>query len=118
MSLDSHYCRTEMGLTSYLSCFYNAFYSYRVSFSLMTILTMIYVMTSLTMMVLGLGYLVRALFHFLKIMLVVSEEYFHLVESLEYFDLVESLEYFDMVESFEYFDLVESFEYFLVEYLP
>ena len=30
-----------MGMTSHLSCFYGAFYFYRVSFSLMTRLTMI-----------------------------------------------------------------------------
>ena len=74
-------------------------------------------------MVLGPGYLVRALFHFLKILLVVSVEYFYLVESMEYFHLFESFEYFllvdsniaksnlvdsDLVES----DLVESIEYF------
>ena len=55
-------------LTSHLSCLSDDFSSYRVSFSLMT---------SLTMMVLGLGNLVPALFHFpLKIPLVVSVEYF------------------------------------------
>ena len=76
---------------------------------------MIYSMTSLTMIVMGLGFLVLALFHFLKIPLVVSVEYFHLVESLEYFHLVESLEYFDLVDSIEYFDPVESIEYFLAQ---
>ena len=76
------------------------------------ILTMISLMTSLTIVVLGPGYLVRAIFHFLKNPLVVSVDYFHLVEWMEYFDLVESFEYFDLVESFEYFDMVESFEYF------
>ena len=78
-----------MGLTSHISCFYNDFSSYRVSFSLVV---------SVAMMVLGLGYLVRVLFNSLKIPLVVSVDYFHLVESLEYFDLVESIEYFDLVE--------------------
>ena len=53
---------------------------------------MIYLMKSLTMMVLGLGYLVRAIFHFLKIPLVMSVEYFHLVESLEYLNLVKTVE--------------------------
>ena len=69
---------------------------------------MISSMTSLTTMVLGPGYLVRAIFHFLKIPLVVSVEYFNLVESLEYFNLVKSLEYFNLVESMEYFHPVES----------
>ena len=79
-------------------------------------------MTSLTMMVLVLGYLVRALFRFLKILSVVAVDYFHLVEpleylveSLEYFYLVNSMEYSYLVESFEYFDLVESFEKFPVK---
>ena len=69
---------------------------------------MVSLMTSLTMMVLGPGYLVRALFHFLKFLLFVSVDFFNLVESLEYFYLVESLEYFNLVESMEYFHLVES----------
>ena len=60
----------------------------------MKTLTMISLITSLTMMVLGLGYLVRALFYFLKIPLVVSVNYIYLVESMEYFQLVESFEYF------------------------
>ena len=60
---------------------------------------MISSMTSLAMMVLGLGYLVRALFYFLKIPLVVSVNYFHLVESMEYFHLAESFEYFHLVKS-------------------
>ena len=101
-------CRSMMGLTSQFSCFYDSFSFYCVSYSLMTILSMIYLMMSLMMMVLGPGYLVRALFHFLKIPLVVSVDYFHLVESLEYFHLVESLEYFHLVESTEYFHLIES----------
>ena len=64
---------------------------------------MVYLMTSLTMMVLGLGHLVRALFHFpLKILLVVSVEYFTLVVSVEYFLLVMSAEYFPLVLSLEY----------------
>ena len=82
---------------------------------------MISLMTSLTMIVLGTGYLVHALFRFLKITLGVSVDYFYLVESLEYFrleksmeyfDLVQSMEYFDLVKSMVYFDLVDSFEYF------
>ena len=72
---------------------------------------MISLMTILTMLVLGPGYLIHALVHFLKILSVVSLDYFHLVESIEYSDLVKSFEYFDLVESIEYF-LVESFEYF------
>ena len=85
-------------------------------FSLMTSLTMISSMKSLTMMVIGRCYLVRAHFHFLKIPLVFSVDYFHLVGSLEYFHLVESLKYFHLVESLEYFHLVKSMEYFdLVE---
>ena len=56
-------CRSMMGLTSHLSCFYNAFSSYRVYFSSMT---------SLTMIVIGTGQLVRAIFLFpLNIPLVV-----------------------------------------------
>ena len=80
-----------MGLTSHLSCVFDVFSSYRVSFSLMT---------SLTMMVLGPGHLVRALFHFpLKILLVVSVAQNPLVMSVDHFDLVESLKYLDLVES-------------------
>ena len=52
------------------------------------------------MMVLVPGYMVRALFHFLIIILVVSVEYFHLIEPCDFFDLVGSFEYFDLVESF------------------
>ena len=53
-----------MGLTSHLFCVYDALSSYCVYFSLMM---------SLTMMGLGLGHLVHALFHFpLKILFVVS----------------------------------------------
>ena len=83
--------RSKMGLTSHLSCFHDAFYSYRVSFSLMTIMMMISLMTILTMIFMGPVYLVSALFHFLKIPFVVSMDYFHLVESLEYFHLFESI---------------------------
>ena len=69
-------CCSKMGLTSHLSCVYDTFSYYCVSFSLMTNLTMISSMTSITMMVLGPDYLVRALFHFLKILLVVSVDFF------------------------------------------
>ena len=62
--------RSKMGLAIHLSCFYDAFSSYHVSFFLVTSLTMISSMTSLMMMVLGPGYLVRSLFCFLKILLV------------------------------------------------
>ena len=83
-----NYC-SKMGLTSHLSCFYNTFSFYRVSFSLMTIRIMIYSMTIMAMMVLVPGSLVHALFNFLKfrwscqwtIFLVASMEYFLLVES-------------------------------------
>ena len=109
-----------MGQTSHLFCVYAAFSSYCASFSLMT---------SLTMMVLGPGHLVCALFNFLlKIMLVVSVaqnplvvsvDYFPLVASVEHFQLIESentffvsVEYFHLVESVEYFQLVESQNYF------
>ena len=107
--------RSMMGLTSHLSCVYDTFSSYRVSFSLMTIMTV---------MVLVMGYLVRALFHFpLEILLVVSVEYFPVVASVKYFQLTESqnplvmaVEYFPLVVSVEYFQLVESENYFeLVE---
>ena len=47
-------------------------------------------------------------FHFLKIPLVLSVDYFNLVESLEYSHLVESMEYFHLSES----NIVESIEYF------
>ena len=75
----------------------------------MTSLAMISSMTIPTMMVLGSGFLVRALFHFLIILLVVSVDDFHLVESMEYFHLVQS----NLVRS----NLVESniFESILVE---
>ena len=53
-----------MGLTSHLSYAYNTFSSYRVSFSLILSLTKMSLMMSLTMMILGPGYLVRALFIF------------------------------------------------------
>ena len=107
-----------MGLMSHIFCVYDAYSSYRISFSLIT---------SLTIMVLVPVHLVRALFHFpLKILLVVSVaqnllvmsvNYFTLVVSVEYFQLIESLnmlvvsvEYFLFVVSVEYFNLVESVE--------
>ena len=75
-----------MGLTSHLFCVYDNFPYYRVSFSLMT---------SLTMMVMGPGHLVRAIFYFLlKILLVVSVAQNPLVVSVNYFPLVVSVEYF------------------------
>ena len=61
-----------MGLTSHISWVYETFSSYRVFFSLMT---------SLTMMGLDPGHLVRALFHFLKILLIVSVAQITLVVS-------------------------------------
>ena len=80
-----------MGLTSHISCLSDVFSSYCVSFSLMT---------SLKMMVMGPGHLVRALFHFpLKIPLVVSVEYSPLVVSVEYLPLVVSVEYYKWVKS-------------------
>ena len=75
-----------MGLLSHLFYVYEAFSSYRVSFCSMT---------SLTMMVLGPGHMVRALFHFpLKILLVLSVAQNPLVVSVDYFVLVMSVEYF------------------------
>ena len=105
-----------MGLTSHIYCCYDTFYFYRI-FSVLMSLTMISLMMSLTTMVLGPVYLVRALFHFLKITLVVSVDNFYLFESMKYFHLVKSFEYFlvesnlfesNLVES----NLVESIEYF------
>ena len=90
---------SKMGTMIPFFCFYDSISFYCIYFSSMTSLTMISSMKSLTMMVLGPGCLVRALFHFLKILLVVSVNYFHLVESLEYFHLVESLEYLFILSS-------------------
>ena len=56
-----------MGLTSHLSYYQDDFSSYRIYFSLIFSLTEMTVMTSLTMMVLVPGYLVRALFLFFEI---------------------------------------------------
>ena len=90
--------RLMMDLMSHLSCVYNAFSSYRVYFSLIT---------SLTMMGLGPGNMVRTLFHFpLKNPLVVSvAQLGKLVESHKYFPkLVESHKYFpNLVDSHKYF---------------
>ena len=71
---------------SHISCFYDDFSSYCASFSLMTSLTMVSFMMNMTVMVLGPGYLVHALFHFLKNMLVVSvaEDLAFLVDSQKY----------------------------------
>ena len=56
-------------------------------------------MMILTIMVLGMGHLVRDLFHIaLGILLVVSVKYFPLVVSVEYFQLVDSENYFQLVE--------------------
>ena len=89
-----------MGLTSHLSCVYDAFSSYHVYFSLMA---------SLTMMVLGPGHLVRALFQSsVKILLIVSVAQNWLVVSVDYFTLVVSVEYIQLVEFQNYFQLVES----------
>ena len=90
-----------MGLTSYLSFLSNNFSSYKVSVSLIE---------SLTMMVLGPGHLVRALFNFpIKFLLVVSVEYFPLVVSVEHFPLVVSVDSSQLVESMKYCPkLVES----------
>ena len=105
-----------MGLTSHFACVYEAFSFYRVYFSLMMSLTMISSMTSLTMMFLGPGYLVHALFHFLKVFLVVSVDHFHLVKSMEYSHLVKSFEYFLLVESnLVRSNIVESIEYFTAQ---
>ena len=84
-----------MGLKSIFFCVYDAFSSYRVAFSSMT---------SLTMMVLGLGHLVRALFHFLKFLLVVAVAQNPLVVSVAQNPLVVSVDYFHLVKSLEYFD--------------
>ena len=80
-----------MGLTIHLSCVYDNISSYRVSFSLMTIMMM---------MVLGPGRLVRALFHLpLKNPLVMSVSQKPLVVSVDYFLMVVSVEYFQLIES-------------------
>ena len=55
---------SKMVLTSHLSYAYDDFSSCRVSFSFISILTKISLMKSLTMMVLGPGYLVCAFFIF------------------------------------------------------
>ena len=67
LPLDESESLLEGGSDESYLLFLQQFSSYRVSFSLMTSLTMISLMTSLMMMVLGPGYLVRAIFHFLKI---------------------------------------------------
>ena len=84
-----------MRLMSHISDAYNDFSSYRVSFSLISSLTRMSLMTSLTMMVLGPGlplnlvYLLPA--HFLKVMLIafvdchVTESQNPIVMSVEYF---------------------------------
>ena len=68
-------CRLTMGLMSHLSYAYDDFDFYRVSFSLVA---------SLTMMVLGPGHLVRALFRFpLNILLVMTVAQNPLVVSVD-----------------------------------
>ena len=104
-----------MGLTSHLSFVYDAFSCYCLSFSMMTILTI---------MVLGPGHLVHDIFHFaLAVPLIKSVKYFLLVVSVKYFQLIESqnplvvsVDYFTLVVSVDYFQLVETENYFqLVE---
>ena len=91
-----------MGLTSHLSDAYNTPYSYRVSFSLILILTKMSLITSLTMMVLDPGlplnlvHLLRA--HFLKFPLIVFMDC-HVMESNNL--VVVSVEY----SQYEYFAL-------------
>ena len=79
-----------MGLTSHLSDAYDAFYFYRVSFSLILILMKMSLMTSVTMMVLVpvsppvsplVSPPVRAFLHFLNYLLIVLV-YCHVMESL------------------------------------
>ena len=81
-----------MGLTRHVSCVYDTFSSYRVSFYLISSLTKMSLMTSLTMMVLGPGHLVCALFNLLKFPLIVFVECFQLMESQN--PVVVSVEYF------------------------
>ena len=89
-----------VGLTGHISYVYDTFSSYRVSFSSMTSLTMIFLVPD---------NLVPALFHFpLKIPLVVSVVQNMLVVPVAQNLFVVSVDYFDLVESLEYFDLVES----------
>ena len=102
--------RMTMSLMSHLSCVYNAFSSYCFYFSLMTILAM---------MGLGPGHLVRALFHFVKKLLVVSVAQITLFVSVAQIMLVVWVEYFQLAESHiplvvcvEYFQLVESQNHF------
>ena len=100
-----------MGLMSHISCIYDDFSSYRVYFS---------VMTSLKMMVLVPGHLVRALFRFsMKILLIVSVSQNPLFVSVDYFPLLVSVNYFQLIKSqnplvvsVEYFPFVVSVEYF------
>ena len=86
-----------MGLMSHLSDTYYAFSSHRVYFSLISNPTKISLTTSLTMKVLGLGLpenlvcLLRALFYFSKITLIVFVDC-HVMESQNPF--VVSVEYF------------------------
>ena len=66
-----------MGLTSHLSYAYNAISSYCIPFSFLLSLMKMFLMTSLMMMVLGLGSpLVYSFLNFLKYSLIVLVEYF------------------------------------------
>ena len=81
-----------MGLTSHLYDACDAFSSYRVYSSLILILMNIYLMTSLTMMVLVPGSPpVRVFLHFLNYMLIVLVD-FHVMESPK--PITVSVEYF------------------------
>ena len=92
----NHNRRSKMGLTSHLSNAYDTFSSFHVSFSLISSLTKISLMTSLIMMVLGTGlpenlvYLVCALFYFSKIPLIVFVDCHVMVTNT----FVVSVEYF------------------------
>ena len=80
-----------VGLTGHISYVYDTFSSYRVSFSSMTSLTMIFLVPE---------NLVPALFHFpLKILLVVSVVQNMLVVPVAKNLFVVSVDYFDLVES-------------------
>ena len=70
-----------MDLTSHISNAYDSFYSYRFSSSLILSLMKISLVTSLAMLVLGLGSPpARAFLHFLKYPLIVLVD-FHVMES-------------------------------------
>ena len=81
-----------MGLTGHLSYAYDNFSSYCVFSPLISSLTNMSLMTSLMMMVLGPGCLVRVLVYFLNFTLIVFVECFQLMESQN--PVVVSVEYF------------------------